>query len=167
MGKIRDITFDIAKGIGIVLVVIGHYIPDTAPSWYIGFVSFVYHFHMPLFFMIAGFFYERSIKKIGYWRFVRSKFERLMFPYFILSWAIIGIKILVDGFMQVDHPGFDKRFISSVLFAGSRVFFMVRLCFVFNILYCPGFQGRESLGTIVSSFAGARFLGYGSRIFLY
>ena len=104
MGKIRDITFDIAKGIGIVLVVIGHYIPDTAPSWYIGFVSFVYHFHMPLFFMIAGFFYERSIKKIGYWRFVRSKFERLMFPYFILSWAIIGIKILVDGFMQVDHP---------------------------------------------------------------
>ena len=64
MGKIRDITFDIAKGIGIVLVVIGHYIPDTAPSWYIGFVSFVYHFHMPLFFMIAGFFYERSIKKI-------------------------------------------------------------------------------------------------------
>ena len=29
MGKIRDITFDIAKGIGIVLVVIGHYIPDT------------------------------------------------------------------------------------------------------------------------------------------
>ena len=56
MGKIRDITFDIAKGIGIVLVVIGHYIPDTAPSWYIGFVSFVYHFHMPLFFMIAGFF---------------------------------------------------------------------------------------------------------------
>ena len=56
MGKIRDITFDIAKGIGIVLVVIGHYIPDNAPSWYIGFVSFVYHFHMPLFFMIAGFF---------------------------------------------------------------------------------------------------------------
>ncbi|WP_418209221.1 acyltransferase family protein, partial [Barnesiella intestinihominis] len=104
MGKIRDITFDIAKGIGIVLVVIGHYIPDTAPSWYIGFVSFVYHFHMPLFFMIAGFFYERSIKKVGYWRFVRSKFERLMFPYFILSWTIIGIKILVDGFMQVDHP---------------------------------------------------------------
>ena len=104
MGKIRDITFDIAKGIGIVLVVIGHYIPDNAPSWYIGFVSFVYHFHMPLFFMIAGFFYERSIKKVGYWRFVRSKFERLMFPYFILSWTIIGIKILVDGFMQVDHP---------------------------------------------------------------
>lgn len=103
MGKIRDITFDIAKGIGIVLVVIGHYIPDTAPSWYIGFVSFVYH-STCLFFYDRWFFYDRSIKKIGYWRFVRSKFERLMFPYFILSWAIIGIKILVDGFMQVDHP---------------------------------------------------------------
>ena len=97
MGKIRDITFDIAKGIGIVLVVIGHYIPDNAPSWYIGFVSFVYHFHMPLFLMIAGSFYASR------------------------------------------SPGFDKRFISSVLFSGSRVFFMVCLCFVFNILYRPGF----------------------------
>lgn len=62
MGKIRDITFDIAKGIGIVLVVIGHYIPDTAPSWYIGFVSFVYH-STCLFFYDRWFFYERSIKR--------------------------------------------------------------------------------------------------------
>ena len=51
MGKIRDITFDIAKGIGIVLVVIGHYIPDNAPSWYIGFVSFVSFFHDRWFFL--------------------------------------------------------------------------------------------------------------------
>ena len=32
MEKRRDIAFDIAKGIGIVLVVIGHYLPANAPK---------------------------------------------------------------------------------------------------------------------------------------
>ena len=150
MGKIRDITFDIAKGIGIVLVVIGHYIPDNAPSWYIGFVSFVYHFHMPLFFMIAGFFYERSIKKIGYWRFVRSKFERLMFPYFILSWAIIGIKILVDGFMQVDHPVSISALYRVFYFpeAGYFLWFVYVLFLIFCIV--PVFKSGNRL--VLNSF---------------
>ncbi len=145
MGKIRDITFDIAKGIGIVLVVIGHYIPDNAPSWYIGFVSFVYHFHMPLFFMIAGFFYERSIKKVGYWRFVRSKFERLMFPYFILSWTIIGIKILVDGFMQVDHP-VSIRALYRVFYLPEAGYFLW-FVYVLFLLFCiaPVFKAGNRL----------------------
>ena len=145
MGKIRDITFDIAKGIGIVLVVIGHYIPDTAPSWYIGFVSFVYHFHMPLFFMIAGFFYERSIKKVGYWRFVRSKFERLMFPYFILSWTIIGIKILVDGFMQVDHP-VSIRALYRVFYLPEAGYFLW-FVYVLFLIFCiaPVFKAGNRL----------------------
>lgn len=32
----RLISFDIAKAICIILVVIGHYIPDSSPSWYVG-----------------------------------------------------------------------------------------------------------------------------------
>ena len=56
MGKIRDITFDIAKGIGIVLVVIGHYIPDIL--WIPPFV--VYRIcKFCLSFPHASFFYDR------------------------------------------------------------------------------------------------------------
>lgn len=102
--KRRDITFDIAKGIGIILVVIGHYIPAGAPGWYVEFIEFFYHFHMPLFFLIAGFFYERSTWQESYRAFVWGKFQRLMFPYFILSWAIIGTKIGLSNYLQVDHP---------------------------------------------------------------
>ncbi|HJG89100.1 MAG TPA: acyltransferase family protein [Barnesiella viscericola] len=68
------------------------------------FTRFIYHFHMPLFFLIAGFFYERSTRKESYGAFVWNKFQRLMFPYFILSWAIIGVKIGLDNYLQVDHP---------------------------------------------------------------
>lgn len=49
MEKRRDIAFDIAKGIGIVLMVIGHYIRSMLPSSIV-FTRFIYHFHMPLFF---------------------------------------------------------------------------------------------------------------------
>ena len=54
MEKTRDIAFDIAKGIGIILVVVGHYIPAGAPKWYVDFIDFIYYFHMPLFFIVAG-----------------------------------------------------------------------------------------------------------------
>lgn len=104
MEKARDITFDIAKGIGIVLVVIGHYVPAGAPHWYMGFVRFVYHFHMPLFFIIAGFFYDRSSREESYRSFVWNKFQRLMIPYFILSWAVIAAKMGMDEVLHVDHP---------------------------------------------------------------
>ena len=104
MEKTRDIAFDIAKGIGIILVVIGHYIPAGAPKWYVHFIDFIYYFHMPLFFIIAGYFYDRSTRRTDYLPFVWSKFQRLMIPYFILSWAIVGTKVGIGRVMPVDHP---------------------------------------------------------------
>ena len=41
MEKTRDIAFDIATGIGIILVVVGHYIPAGAPKWYVDFIDFI------------------------------------------------------------------------------------------------------------------------------
>lgn len=45
----RITEFDIAKGIGILLVVLGHCLP-TDNYWRI----FIYSFHMPLFFFLSG-----------------------------------------------------------------------------------------------------------------
>lgn len=101
MEKRRDIAFDIAKGIGIVLMVIGHYIRSMLPSS-IAFTRFIYHFHMPLFFLIAGFFYERSTRKESYGAFVWNKFQRLMFPYFILSWVTVIVKIGLSSFLLIN-----------------------------------------------------------------
>jgi len=79
---------DIAKGLGIILVVVGH----TKCSN----IDFIYSFHMPLFFIIAGFLLN-SIKWKGNIReFIINKFCRLMVPYFFscvlfyIFWIIIG-----------------------------------------------------------------------------
>ena len=54
----RDITIDIAKGIGIFLVVLGH-VP--IPMWL---VTPIYMFHMPLFFFLSGMFVHLNEDRI-------------------------------------------------------------------------------------------------------
>ena len=48
LAKQRDAVVDIAKGIGILLVVYGHLHNPIN--------TFIYAFHMPLFFFLSGFF---------------------------------------------------------------------------------------------------------------
>lgn len=56
MNSDRIVSFDIAKGIGIILVVIGHTMSPIMSGNEImeEFYSILYVFHMPLFFLLAG-----------------------------------------------------------------------------------------------------------------
>ena len=57
MLKNRDVTLDYIKGIGIILMIIGH--SDFA-FLYDGLLRhFIYSFHMPLFFLCSGYLYKR------------------------------------------------------------------------------------------------------------
>lgn len=54
----RDIAIDIAKAVGILLVVLGHYdIPKCLNTW-------IFSFHMPLFIFLSGYVWKRSLKSI-------------------------------------------------------------------------------------------------------
>lgn len=72
----RILWVDIAKGIGILLVLIGH----ISQNQYIS--SFIYSFHMPLFFMISGYLYNN--KK----NYIKKKIKSILIPY--LFFAIIS-----------------------------------------------------------------------------
>ena len=50
--KKRDITFDMMKGIGILLMLIGHVWAAYIPYIH----KVIYSFHMPLFLIVAGYF---------------------------------------------------------------------------------------------------------------
>ena len=53
---------DIAKGIGIILVVLGHtLVPQVRETGFAGFLwIFIYNFHMPLFFFLSGYLFEKD-----------------------------------------------------------------------------------------------------------
>ena len=71
---LEDKSINIAKGIGILLMVAGH---SGMPNLL---THFVYAFHMPLFFIISGYcFKEKYINEP--WTFVRKRFKGLYVPY--------------------------------------------------------------------------------------
>ena len=59
MNKVRDIIIDILKGIGMLLVIIGH----SGCIW--PFYLAIYAFHMPLFFIVSGLFFSTKISVLG------------------------------------------------------------------------------------------------------
>lgn len=89
--QFRDNAIDIAKGIGILLVIVGH-TGGLPADTYIH--HFIYSFHMPLFFILGGFLFKSS----NIVTHVRKDAKRLLLPYvfsvflLILWFVILGIK---------------------------------------------------------------------------
>jgi len=91
---LRHDWVDIAKGIGIVLVVFGHVWRGLhAAGLPIGEAQFalvdsgVYAFHMPLFFCLSGLFFHDSLLKRGPAGLMASKVDSLVWPY--LVWSLL------------------------------------------------------------------------------
>lgn len=97
-------TIDIAKGIAIILVVVGHYTYSHSPELFTKIVDVIYLFHMPLFMFASGFLYQATKKPIPYATFIRRKFTRLMIPYFVMSLLIILFKFLSSRYVEIDNP---------------------------------------------------------------
>lgn len=82
----RTDWIDRAKGIGILLVVIGHstqYLYTDKAA--LALTGLIYSFHMPLFFMLSGIFAEHSLTKRGTSEFVIDKVRTIVYPYVIWS----------------------------------------------------------------------------------
>lgn len=90
----RDTWVDLAKGIGILLVVYGHvarglynaHIPMDE-GLYQAVDAAIYSFHMPLFFFLSGLFFLGSLRKRGAGRLVLNKVDTIVYPY--LLWSIL------------------------------------------------------------------------------
>lgn len=80
----RNSSIDILKGIAIILMVAGH---CETPTWL---VSWVYLFHMPLFFMAAGYFFSRK-NLDNPWSFVVKRFKGLYIPF--VKWSLFFLLI--------------------------------------------------------------------------
>lgn len=76
----RDSIISIAKGLAIILMVIGH---AEAPELI---TNFIYTFHMPLFFICAGYFFKRRYLTDP-WPFISRRMKGLYFPF--VKWSLV------------------------------------------------------------------------------
>jgi fucose 4-O-acetylase-like acetyltransferase len=85
----RLIWLDIARGIGIVLVVVAHVLLHSLASWAAPIASTIYLFHMPLFFLLAGV----TLRPEPLQTFARRKAVTLLLPYLAFL-GLLGIPAL-------------------------------------------------------------------------
>ena len=120
--KKRFLWLDIAKGIAIILMVVGH---TSIPS----FLSrFIWSFHMPLFFIASGY----TTKWGGYFSdFTANKAKRLLLPFLCYSVIVLFIQILLD--LNTFSSFIRNGWISYALWF-IPVLFLASMCA--RLIYC-------------------------------
>lgn len=132
--KPRNQSVDIVKGVAIILVVLGHvgqgmnhrHLLDT--TWYFLSEHFIYSFHMPAFFFIAGLFLDHSLAKRGPRGFAAEKVRTVIYPY--LLWPLLTLPLLpwISQYQSGPHPTIPA-YLTNVL-VGNAGWFLFTLFFV-------------------------------------
>ncbi len=154
--KEEKISLNIAKSIGIILIVAGHSFVEESDSFI---RSFVYLFHVPLFFIISGYFYKDEYTLKPFYLVIR-RIKTLWWPHFYWS----AIFILLHNFffklhiygdhvfrgVHIEYKDYSillmlKKIFDLFLFKGSEkllgafwflpcLFFTVMIFMIFNII---------------------------------
>lgn len=99
----RSDWVDIAKGFGILLVVYGHVARGLVnggvamdPWWFTTLDSAIYSFHMPLFFLLSGWFFVGSLTRRGPRDYLAGRVATVLYPYVLWSLLQGGIELLMS-----------------------------------------------------------------------
>lgn len=106
----RREDLDTAKGLGILLVVLGHLAARSQPAdnaWYAILQTAIYQFHMPFFMYLSGYVTVLSgaaFTPLNRWIvLLRKRTERLLFPFVLFGLALIAGKLIASRFIHVDN----------------------------------------------------------------
>ncbi len=143
MPQKRLTYFDMAKGVGIFLVLLGHLQGDwffSLSPYILPLCTWIFSFHMPLFFVIAGMLIRyRSDSEKDFSVLLRRRFRSIMIPYFWFSLIYLSVVIyaLIAGSIKADTLfeqlwyilsmyGMNVLWFLPALFAGEMLFLWIR-----------------------------------------
>lgn len=108
----RQKDIDVVKGVGIILMVIGH---TDSP-----FTKVIYGFHMPLFFIISGYLYNiNKWNKLGIKQLAEKRFRDYIIPYFILG----AINLFLNAVSEFLNMGFSIELLLSTIKHGFWIIY--------------------------------------------
>jgi fucose 4-O-acetylase-like acetyltransferase len=126
--SVRNKTIDIAKGILILLVVLGH---SGAP-----FSKYIYWFHMPAFFMIAGFFAKDfATRKLAY-SYLQQKLRQYLVLYISYFILLFLLKLFYTDPVTISFSKTVLKFIIGGRFVGAELgafWFLTCLFFAISV----------------------------------
>ncbi|MDR1884372.1 MAG: acyltransferase family protein [Prevotella sp.] len=157
--KQRCLWIDTAKGIGIILVVYGHVLRGLHSSSIPlnkGFFeisdAFVYSFHMPLFFVLSGLFFKKSLDKYTPKGLFIEKIKTIFYPFLIWSIVQTGIKIVLSQYTN-EQIGLDSL-ITCIFIPESQFWFLYALFFIniINIFFHEIFKKKWLIISLITGF---------------
>jgi len=165
---VRSNLVDIVKGIAIILVVYGHTAQGlTHRGWWMGSGAsfshaFVYSFHMPAFFFVAGLFVTGSIAKRGSRRFTIDKLKTILYPYVLLAIISVTLEPLIGRFKFETKPFRWNVFLVNLADGQASWFlFVLFFCLMLALVMVSGYTSINAVVKAELFPARIRTLGVG------
>ena len=111
---------DIAKGIGIILVVMGHNDFELISPFV---HKLIYSFHMPMFFFMSGIFFKPDLP---FWLFVQQRFKKVLKPFLFI---LLFLYFTTISFSKVSLLEASRRLIKA-MYANGHYLDWVQLWFL-------------------------------------
>ena len=130
--KERYKELDLMKGIGIILVYLGHVFNLYGLKWNVLFIFLyrtTYSFHMPLFFFISGLL-SNTDKEISLEKFYKGKIKRLLVPYLFINFIDFIPRTLFPQFVNSEFGG-----VKEVLVYGTKISWFVYTLFIIFMIF--------------------------------
>ena len=117
----RNEAFDAAKGVLIILVIIGHVLLGSLSENLSR--EIIYFFHMPLFLGISGFFTKRKLIESSFSQIIKKLKNRLILP-FLIAFIFFTVLFLLSQnelnlrglFRQIIYPYYHLWYIPCLLY---------------------------------------------------
>lgn len=127
----RNPTFDIAKGIAIILMVLGH---CYSAENYI--LHLIYAFHMPFFFIVSGALYANKWQsEIKFHAFQTSK--KLLIPYFIFDTLFLLFTTILGRPANIAGAFFTSFVRMVIPFSGATVTWFLPCLLITLLIFVP------------------------------
>lgn len=132
---VRDRAIDLAKGVAIILIVVGHVwrgmgaagIVNVGTTGFQRFDTVLYAVHLPVFAFLAGLFVQRGVSRGGPWPYLRQRATLLVWLF--LLWTVLQgiVRWLAAG--RTNHPLTAWGFVESFWTKDSQLWFLPWLLF--------------------------------------
>lgn len=128
--KQRIEWIDIAKGLGIIMVIAGHTIALRYSQW-------LYAFHMPLFFFLSGLVYNQD-KYNKYGCFVRTKAKQILLPWLIFFLVALIFCLVIPQWrenLSIHQMLVELYTTNSNNIQNSSIWYLICMFMVLNLFY--------------------------------
>ena len=152
--NLRVDWIDYAKGLGIILVVLGHAIIGAREAHLPvnlnvinPLFTFIYSFHMSLFFALSGFFFEKSLDKHHEKKFLINKLQTILYPFVIWSIIQTAFEVIFSG---QTNTGLSAKALYTCLYIPRSVYWFLFALFFINVVNVGLYRISRKYGLLIS-----------------